>query len=336
MARLRSIKKSSIIILVLTLLIIALIFLVFGKDYSQGKKPAFGVTFSKKYAMELNLDWQQAYLAILDGLKVSNIRLIAYWDDIEKELDTFDFSELDWQIKMAADRGVGIMLSLGRRTPRWPECHDPVWLKDLNQEQIAEKQLNFVKEVVRRYKDISAIRYWQVENEPMVSVFGQCPKLDKKLLIREIEVVKILDQRPVVITDSGELGDWQRAAGLGDILGTTLYRIVWNKNLGFWDYYFVPPAFYHYKADITKFFHKNLKDVIITELQMEPWTFDRPMVQLSLAEQEQSFGLQRFKENINYAAKAGFPEIYLWGVEYWYWLDKKGYPAIWEEAKNLW
>jgi len=243
---------------------------------------------------------------------------------------------LDWQISQAAERGTNIILVVGRRAPRWPECHDPIWLSNLAPLAAQEHQLEFIKEVINKYKDNPAIKAWQVENEPLFGLFGDCPKPSKEFLTQEINLVKSLDSRQVIITDSGELNSWQGAGSVADILGTTMYRIVWNKYFGFWDYFFVPAAIYHYKAEMTEMFHQNLKGVIVTELQMEPWTMDKRMVELSLADQERSFDLQRFKNNISYVKKTGFPEVYLWGVEYWYWLKEQGHSAIWQEAKMLW
>ncbi|MFA5021997.1 MAG: endo-1,4-beta-xylanase [Patescibacteria group bacterium] len=329
-------KKSLVIIFIVIIVIGILIFFIFTRDFSNGKKQVYGVTFSKKYALELKLDWQKTYLAILNDLKVNNIRLIAYWDEIEEQRGSYDFFDLDWQISQAEPNGTKIILVVGRRTPRWPECHDPAWVGNLSSSATAQAQLDFVRTVINRYKNNSLIQSWQVENEPMLSVFGQCPSLNQSLLRQEIDLVKSLDARPIIITDSGELGDWQHAASQADILGSTMYRIVWNQYLGFWDYFFLPPAFYHYKAEITKYFHPNLKQVIITELQMEPWTFNQPMISLSLADQKKSFNLQRFVNNISYAKRTGLSQVYLWGVEYWYWQKQQGNDELWQQAQKLW
>lgn len=43
-----------------------------------------------------------------------------------------------------------------------------------------------------------------------------------------------------------------------------------------------------------------------------------------------------FKENINFARRAGFEEVYLWGVEWWHWLkEEASEPRFWEEARKL-
>lgn len=336
MKLLNSKGKKSIVILIITFVVITAGIFVFNQDFSSDKKTVYGVTFSKGYADQLNLDWQKTYLAILDDLKISNLRLIAPWDEIEAKQDIFNFTDLDWQLGQAQSRNIKVILAVGRRTPRWPECHDPVWLAPLAPLAIEQQQLEFVKAVINRYKDNPAIYAWQVENEPFLATFGECPIPDKQFIASEVSLVRSLDLRPIIMTDSGELGWWQRAASLSDILGSTMYRVVWNKTLGFWDYFFVPPAFYHYKASITEFFHPNLKKIIVTELQMEPWTYTNSMADLSWAEQQKSFSLQRFKDNIAYVRKTGFDEVYLWGVEYWYWLISQGHPEIWQQAKGLW
>lgn len=329
-------SKKPLIIFIIIIVIVGFWLFLFTLNFGLDKNQTYGVTFSKKYASDLELDWQQTFLAILDDLKVSHLRLIAYWDDIEIKQDEFTYEDIDWQIDEATKRSVDIDLVVGRRAPRWPECHDPKWLSNLAPLAIQQQQLEYIRETINRYKENPAIKRWQIENEPLFSLFGECPKPSKEFLKQEVNLVRTLDSRPIIITDSGELNHWQGAGSVGDILGTTMYRIVWNKYSGFWDYFFLPPAFYHYKANITEFFHKNLDKVIVTELQMEPWTMDKRMVELSLEEQQRSFTLERFKNNIEYVKKSGFDEAYLWGAEYWYWLDQRGYPEIWQEAKKLW
>ncbi|MDX9892953.1 MAG: hypothetical protein RB292_00875 [Patescibacteria group bacterium] len=330
----KMLKKLSLVLAV-TVVLAGFWAWAFSLDFTQ-PSPIFGVTFSNKYASSLGLDWRQSYLAILDDLAVSHLRLVAYWDEIEAAEDHFVFEDLDWQINQATERGRKIILVVGRRLPRWPECHDPNWLSDLSELAIQQQQLEFVRETVNRYKDNAAITAWQVENEPLFNWFGECPKANKNFLKQEIDLVKSLDTRPIIITDSGELNHWQAAAGMADWLGITMYRIVWNKYLGFWDYFFVPSAAYRWKADLTKYWHPGLEKIMVTELQMEPWTLDKNMTDLTIEQQQRSFDLQRFNNNIAYVKSAGFDEVYLWGAEYWYWLKQQNHPEIWDQAKTLW
>ena len=321
-------KRANRLLLIVGLLAVATLF-IFITDFSGGRQPIWGVTFSRSYALDLQLDWQQ--------LHISHIRLSAYWDEIEAVRGEFDFSDLDWQIEQAASRSRSIVLVVGRRLPRWPECHDPSWLKHLPSDETENELFELIETTVKRYQSNEAVVMWQVENEPLFTWFGFCPPPNRDFLLREVALVKSLDPgRPVLVTDSGELSTWQSVSEIGDVLGTTLYRVVWNERFGFFDYWFLPPAYYRWKADITKKINPNIDEVIISELQMEPWTFDKRMIELTREEQEQSFNLSRFQKNITYARRVGAPAVYLWGAEYWYWLKLQGQPAIWEEAKSLW
>ena len=44
---------------------------------------------------------------------------------------------------------------------------------------------------------------------------------------------------------------------------------------------------------------------------------------------------EKFNENIEYAKKTGFDEMYLWGVEWWYWMKQKGDNSYWNRVKEL-
>lgn len=299
---------------------------------------AWGVTFSAKYAeKELGLDWRATYLAMLDDLKISHLRLSAYWDEIQASPDSFDFTQLDWQIEQASQRDVMITLAVGRRLPRWPECHDPSWIKDLSPDQIATKQLDFVKTVIERYRDNDQIIRWQVENEPLLSTFGICPPPNPELIKAEIKLVRSLSTKPIMITDSGELSMWLPASRLGgDILGTTLYRVVYNPNIGYW-HWPLPPAYYTMKSWLVRHLTPT-KRVIVAELQTEAWhKSDKDLSQTTIAENDESMSIDQFNDTIIYARRTGMDEVYLWGVEWWYFLKtKQNYPAFWEAAKQLW
>ncbi|MBU1036952.1 beta-galactosidase [Patescibacteria group bacterium] len=300
-------------------------------DYSTGKQIDYGVTFSQKYARELNLDWRKAYLAILDDLKIKRIRLVAYWDLLEKKEGQYNFNDLDWQLNQARTRGAEVVLVIGNRVPRWPECHWPEWVNNLTQEQRQTHLLQLLGKIVERYKNDKVISAWQVENEPFLESFGLCPKLNQKFYQQELELVRQLDNRPIIITESGELSNWFKAAFLSDYIGISVYRVTWNKLWGYF-YYPWPPAYYYIKTKMVKLF-SPVKDVMVSEMQMEPWTAE-PIISTSLKDQYKSMDLKRFRKNFYYVKRTGLSPLYFWGVEWWYWLKEKGYPEIWNEAKH--
>ncbi len=299
----------------------------------------WNVSFSQKFASSLGLDWQKTYLSILDELKPRKIRLPVYWDVIEEEKNNFNFADYDFMMNESDKRGVQTILVVGKRTPRWPECHEPDWNKELNSADSRGKLLSAVTETVNRYKNKDNLSTWQVENEPFLPYFGECTKPDGKLLDEEIALVKSLDpKRPIMVTDSGELSFWVSAASRADIFGTTMYRTVWSRFLSPYVGYItypLPPKFFWFKSNLTNLIIGENKPIVVSELQAEPWSFGS-LPELSAEEQAKSMTIEKFRENINYAEKAGFPEVYLWGAEWWYFMkEKNGDNSFWNEARRI-
>lgn len=329
------IKKvfKRILLVFLFLILIFLGYLFIGLA-PKAEKITWGVNFSQKYAKDLGLDWKETFLALLDDLKVRNFKVAAHWDLIEPEDKEFYFDDLDWQINEVEKRGAKVFLVIGMKTTRWPECHIPDWAKDLSKKEQQEKILKILEQIVLRYGDRVSVWAWQVENEPFFP-FGVCPWVDKKFVKKEVDLVKSLDpqKRPIIMADSGEGSFWIDAARFGDIPSTTMYEKVWFRQIKMYIRYPLPPVFYWRKAQIIKLFFG--KKVIVGELQAEPFG-PKLSYDLSLAEQEKTMNLEQFKKNIEFATKTGFDTFYLWGAEWWYWMEiRQNRPEIWNEAKKL-
>ncbi len=326
-------KMLKIILLVLLVLFLVLIYYFFIGRAPRAKEIVWGVNFSQMHTEKLGLDWRKTYLALFEDLGVKNIKLITHWDWMEGNRDEFFFDDLDWQIKEAEEHQAKMILVIGMKTGRWPECHLPEWAKNLNKEKQQERILNLIEKIVLRYKDSDSIWAWQVENEAFFP-FGKCPWKDKNFLKKEIEFVKSLDSaRPIIISDSGEFSLWFRVATLGDIVGTTLHRKVWFKEIKNYISYPFTPVYYWRKAQIIKKFFGN--EVICVELQAEPWGPEL-LYNLLPEEQRKTMNLEQFKKNIEFAKKTGLKRFYLWGVEWMYWMkEKQNNPEIWNEAKKL-
>lgn len=291
----------------------------------------FGVTFSRKFSEKINTNWKKTYLAILDDLGVKYIRIPVYWDDIEKKEGVFDFSDYDFIITEGAKRNVHFIINVGRRLPRWPECHSPVWTKNNSEVENQKHILYMIQKVVKRYRNNENIDIWQVENEPFLDSFGECPHSDKVFLEKEIELIKTLDKRPILLSATGELSFWNREAKLADIFGSTLYRVVWNPTIGYF-HYPIPSWFYRFKANLAGI---PADKRIIIELQAEPWSLHSKITDLSSKEINKSLSINQFKSNLQYAVRANFSKTYLWGVEWWYWEHKHGNQDYWNLAKTL-
>lgn len=288
-----------------------------------------GATFSKPYAEELGLDWQEAYIASLDELGVRRYRLPAYWTDLERVRDKVDFTVIDWQVEEARKRGAEVILAIGRKLPRWPECHAPEWTKRLTEEETREELMAMLEATVRHFKDEPTVVMWQVENEPFFD-FGDCPPADRKLLQREIALVRSIDDRPIMITESGELSTWVRAAGLADVLGISTYREVWTRYIGYF-YWPIAPSYYASRA---RTILPLVDRIIVSEMQAEPWS-QGPIVDFSIDRQRELMNPEKLRSNLSFVRRIGFSEAYLWGIEWWYWMREHGYPEIWDEGRRV-
>lgn len=346
-------KLKKILIIFLVLFSIVFTFFFIGTP-PQAEQVKWGVNFSSKHAWLLGLDWREVYTALLDDLGAKRIKVITYWDMIEDKQGKYNFEEVDWQIQEAEKRNAKILLVIGMKTPRWPECHIPLWAKGLSKEKQQEHILKLIENIVIRYEDsfpvqdgdngnidaipvqdgIDTIWGWQVENEPFFP-FGDCPWADREFVKKEVELVKSLDSknRPILISDSGEGSFWITAAKTGDMVGTTLYKKVWARQINRYISYPIPAVFYWRKAQIIKkLFNKK---VIGVELQAEPWG-PTLLYDSSLQEQSKSMNLEQFKYVVNFAKKTGLDEFYFWGAEWWYLMKTEhNQPEIWNEAKNL-
>ncbi len=323
-------------ILLFLISLIIIIGIVFNWPVTdKNEEMEMGVSFVDHHARSLELDWKETYLAILDDLGVKKVRLGAYWNNIEISPGEFNFDDLDFQIKEAQKRDVDVILAFGIKAPRWPECFIPEFYVE-NKENREVQLLEYEKILVERYMGYDNISYWQVENEPFLPFFGDCPAeaIDAQLVDREIAQVKEINpEREIIVTDSGELSWWHEAAKRADVFGTTLYRTIYKEPFGYFTYP-VGPSFFRIKALIIKYF-SDQENVIVSELQAEPWG-PGWILHMSLEEQFKSMNPEIFKETVDYAKKTKFDACYLWGAEWWYWLKtKQGDDEMWETAREV-
>ncbi len=329
----RHLKRVLIALLFLGLFLALIVALLAYKP--KPERISYGMSFNTPYARELGLDWQQTYDAIIDELGVRKLRLAAHWPMVEPIDDVWNFEELDYQVRKAEEVGATVVFAVGRRLPRWPECHIPEWIRGQSPEDEQTEQLEYMTKVIERYKDSPAIIYWQVENEPFLSLFAfeHCGPLDEAFLAREVELVRSLDAtRPILVTDSGNLGTWTGAFRHGDAFGTSVYVYFWNPELGQFRTV-LPPWFYRAKERVMKLWYGD-KPTFLIELSAEPWLIE-PVVNVPLEVQYSRMNVDKFNDILAYAERTHYEEQYLWGAEWWYWLHKQGEDAMWNRGQEL-
>jgi hypothetical protein len=238
-------------------------------------------------------------------------------------------------MRKAEEAGAEVIFGVGRRLPRWPECHTPDWAQGLSWEEQKKEILALIETTVLRYKDSPAITYWQVENEPYLEVFAfeHCGELDEAFLQEEIDLVRRLDpSRPILLTDSGNLGTWVGAYRKGDAFGTSVYVYFWNPELGQFKT-ILPPWAYRVKENVVQLFFGE-KETMLIELSLEPWLI-QPVVDVPIDIQFERMNLEKMEEILAYAKDTRYERQYLWGAEWWYWLKKNGYPEMWERGREI-
>ncbi|MBI2990190.1 MAG: beta-galactosidase [Candidatus Magasanikbacteria bacterium] len=318
-------------IIVLLFIVLWLIFWLFSHKRFAVE---YGISFNQNHASDLGLDWKKVYTESLNELRPKHLRVAAMWSDVEPVQGQFDFSNVDFMMDEAEKRGVKVLLVVGQKAPRWPECHVPGWFSGEG-ENSKENLLRYAEEVVKRYKNHPALESWQVENEPFIGFkFGACAFYDKTLVYDEIALLRSLDTfHKVVVTDSGELSTWRKASKAGDIFGTTVYRIVRTPGGMVFSYDWMPAGFYRLKA---RFWGRGYEDFIVSELQAEPWFTDSNPMSTSVEIQEKTMNPDRLRAHIDYVERIGANRAYFWGVEWWYFMkEERADSRYWDMIQEL-
>jgi hypothetical protein len=324
--------------IIVACVILALMIFYFAVSYAKRvDNPDYGASFNTMYARELGLNWKEVYDAMLQDLGIRKLRLAAHWNMVEPADDEFSFEEMDYQMAQAAEHGATVVFAVGKRLPRWPECHIPDWAVNMDKDDLEDEISEYVETVVNRYKKYDNITMWQVENEPFLGVFAleHCRGFDKDFLEKEIELVRSLDEkhRPIMVTDSGELSMWFRSFSMADYFGTTMYLYSWNSVMGEFRNWWYLPGFYSFRAHLWQLLGSDT-EAIIAELALEPW-LDKPVVHEQTAVQIRRMSPEKFERVLEFAKKTGMRTQYLWGAEWWYYMKLQGEDWYWERGKEL-
>jgi hypothetical protein len=295
-----------------------------------------GISFSPRYATAFGLDGWSTYLEMLDELQVRAVRLPMYWDEVEPDPGRFEFSRLDAYLDAAAVRRAGVLLVLGYKQPRWPECYLPDWARSLPRDSLQQHILQLVTAEVTHARRYSNVVGWQVENEPLVH-FGECSfdVLTSDFVAEEISLVRGLDSRPIMLTDSGELSSWIPILHLpADDLGVTIYRDLWFRAWGSWQHP-IPAWFYKVHDGLARAVLGRPGTTVLSELQAEAWFDSLSLWDVLPARQRQLFPPELVvTAHLDYARRMQFQQAYLWGVEWWYWMRTQGYPEYVDAARR--
>ncbi|MBW4538083.1 MAG: cellulase family glycosylhydrolase [Myxacorys chilensis ATA2-1-KO14] len=349
-----SLKKTLIKVLLpfgLTLL------LIFSKDFLlqytvQNPGPAnrveIGATFIQMNAEALNLDWKAAYKEIINDLGINHVRIPVFWDQIESAPGIFNWSAIDWQMKEAAKANANVLLVVGHRVPRYPECYAPAWTQNFNDQEFKQSLLNMIEATVLHLKDYPALEAWQIENEPLAKILGKiwggqtCREV-APFMTEEIKFVRSLDPtHPTVVTFATT--PWmasqlrQTLKFDSDVIAVTLFNKLFFRSPVFNGYVemfklgFISPLRLAYQKAVAE--HQG-KQFWIAELQAEPWGPDGPYQFEHPEDAYLSMNPERLTETWTYAMQAGISKLYFWGAEWWLAERNKGNAVMLNAVKKL-
>jgi hypothetical protein len=297
-----------------------------------------GATFIPEYAESFGLDPKETLNAMFSDLKLKQVRLVSYWSDIEPTPGKYDFSKLDWQFALAKKYDAKVSLAIGMRQPRWPECHEPDWINvNPNNKQAWQPQLyKYMEAVVQHYQKNPQLQNYELENEFFMKVFGECKDFDRSRLVFEYDLVKRMDpNHQIIVSRSDNWVGIPIGKPTPDQFAISVYKRVWDAT--FTHRYFeypLPAKFYAALAGSEELL--SGKDMIIHELQAEPWTPNGlNITQISVEEMNKSMNPQRLKDRIAYGEGTGMRTIDLWGAEWWYWMKVKHHDSgTWNVVKQ--
>lgn len=120
-----------------------------------------------------------------------------YWDELEEERLSYDFSKTDALLSAAKGSGLSATIALGFKLPSRDdnsgECNFPGWYDHGAIQTEKDKQLfQMIRSVVNQYENNSTVVAWQVEHDALKTTEG-CPAVDTDLLDAEIALVEGID-----------------------------------------------------------------------------------------------------------------------------------------------
>lgn len=316
--------------------------------------PEHGVNFSCKQAEYLGMACGPLFERVLDDLGVRHVRISAYWSDIEQEPGVYDFTAVDQLLNLAESRGARVTVSVGMRAQRYPEFWFPTWLRlsaglmpgDYPEDNplVRAALFPFLEATAGHVGSHPAVEAIQVENEPFVPsyAYGTRWRIRPEFLAAEIETVRAHDPggHPIVVSHASWTAfddNWRWILDHADVMAQSVYV---KRQRGPWPWlYIFPYRIGPVAANLpeqARAARGQGKALWIGELQAEPFEQSGVDVRQISTDRAASFSARWFDENLRLAARSGAVRVYLWGVEWWAYLnDTRGEPGFWIRARQL-
>jgi len=286
-----------------------------------------GFTFSIKYCENIGLNWKQTLKLILESYPWEYIRLPIYWDKVETQKGKLDYTSIKEQLEIVSQYKIKIIPVIGYRNPRWPERHGPNWLDYMSHQDFNKELLRWIEQCINELRPNHSISTWQIENEPLENNWGETGFNVSEFYTQEIELVKTLDHRECLITYGFK--PWSKTfknPPSEDIIGLDIYSKLGIKKFGkiwYLDMFYLPEKtiLNRIQQDI-EFAKQHNTKIWITELQAEPWDAVEGVL-FNKNQWSKTITPNRFSKILDLSKKANISTTLVWGVEWWWTLDKE-------------
>ena len=298
-----------------------------------------GTTFDYEQALNLGLDPKIVLHRILE-LKLSPIRIGIKWSKVETEKRKYYWKEYDNIINTISKEKVPILLSIGMKAPRWPEFFIPDWLLDhsisSSNNELKGSLFQFLESVLLRYGDNNSIKWLQLENEAFLASGPGKLSIPYEFLLTELEYVKKLTYKPIMITaqglpTTGVFAEYlkgrskykEKIIDLADIVGLNIYPIFEEKTIfGIHKTFRASKAAWKYFENLVNKIKINKKEFWIAELQAEPWQLGD--INLNDAYANKTCTPELVSKYLKRVEELGFENVLLWGTEFHIACEEKG------------
>ncbi|MER3419981.1 MAG: hypothetical protein C4290_05415 [Chloroflexota bacterium] len=257
--------------------------------------------------------------------------------------------------------------------PEWLRRAAPLTPQDIPEHHplVRRHLLAFLDAAARRLSAHPAVEALQVENEPFVNYrpnrllrwigrerygpgehrslqilflrFGWNAttwRISESFLAEEVATVRAAAPgTPIVLTHASWLRtdrSWRTLVDLGDVLGQSVYT---KRQLGPWPWLYIfpyrlGPLSPHLPAQV-RVAARQGKELWITELQAEP--FEKSGMDERYGSRAlRGFTPRRLTANLSLARRTGATRVYLWGVEWWAYLNEwHGDDGLWRAGRTV-
>jgi hypothetical protein len=324
---------------------------------------SLGFSFRPRQIKAFGLD-VQATLETLLSHPFEQVRIPAYWSEIEKSEGAFDTSELDRQLAAIERAGKKVILSVGAiKNFGYPEFFVPdhqlerplsegSLITPSTHAALLAGAIGFIRKVVERYSDRASIVAWQVEHEAVDPLGVEHSwRLSAEFVQLEVDAIRDADpSRPVMMngflptSSLVGLSQWWRtrdqgdslavASRIADIVGIDYYPRHGLLALGPRTLYFdgggLPwqKALTHALVDGIRLRGKRL---MVSEGQAEPWeavTLPPNPGEKAMFSCRPGDAIRNYNAAMAWSTSDAPIEAYLfWGADYWVLRDRTGDPT---------